>query len=551
MDGSNTELRLSRRQVLRLGVAGLGLIGLGAACAPAPATPAGAPAAAPASAPAAAPAAAPAVAPGAPAAPKTASGAAPSGKLVVFLGVEPVTLDLHLVTNARIQICDSVLESLVIRDPDMKLQPNLATSWERMDPTRVRFKLQQGVKFHNGEPFNANAVVVAIKRVTDPANKSTLLAWVDSIEAAVPVDDYTVDIVTRGPDTILVPRMVFLPMMAPDATMRNPAEAGEKPIGTGPYRVAEWTRGQRILLTANDEYWGPIKPSIKEVEIASRKESQVRLTALKVGEAHLIDNVTPEDTALLPKEQVVSVRSTETLSLRMNAKTGVTTDKRVRQAIHLAIDRPTILKDIYQGFADSANGQLYNDLTFGFEPALKDYPFDLDKAKQLVQEAGAVGKEIILTGASANRWLKDREIQEAVAAMIGKSGLQVNLKLMELVDANKAFYEIENPVVQGTFTSPSSDMLDVDRVLANYAKTGGRASLYSNPEMDRLFEVERAELEPAKRMPILQQMTRLVYDDLPIMSIGQPRWIYGVNPKLKFYPYPTGLLTYHRMTLAP
>jgi ABC-type transport system substrate-binding protein len=164
MDGSNTELRLSRRQVLRLGAAGLGLIGLGAACVPAPATPAGAPAAAPASAPAAAPAAAPAVAPAAPAAPKTASGAAPSGKLVVFLGVEPVTLDLHLVTNARIQICDSVLESLVIRDPDMKLQPNLATSRERMDPTRVRFKLQQGVKFHNGEPFNANAVVVAIKR---------------------------------------------------------------------------------------------------------------------------------------------------------------------------------------------------------------------------------------------------------------------------------------------------------------------------------------------------------------------------------------------------
>ena len=432
----------------------------------------------------------------------------------------------------------------------MKIQPTLASSWERMDPTRVRFKLQQGVKFHNGEPFNSNAVVVAVKRISDPAKKSTLLGFIDTIAEAVPVDDYTVDIVTKGPDTIRGAADGVPADHGAGSDAEGSRRAGQKPIGTGPYRVAEWIRGQHILLTAFDGYWGPIKPTIKDVEIATRKESQVRLTALKVGEAHLVDNVTPEDMQLLPKEWVLAVKSTETLSMRMNCKTGVTADKRVRQAIHYAIDRPTILKDIYQGFADSANGQICNDLTFGFEPA-KDYPFDLDKAKQLVQEAAAVGKEVIFTGpASANRWLKDREIQEAVGAMVGKSGLQVNLKLMELADATTALYEIENPFVQGTFTSPSSDMLDADRVLSNDAKTGGRASLYSNPEMDKLFEAERAELDPVKREPILKQMARLAYDDIP-MSIGQPKWIYGVNPKLQFKPYPTLALTYHRMTLAP
>jgi peptide/nickel transport system substrate-binding protein len=484
-------------------------------------------------------------------APTVVTKAGPTGKLNIMMGTEPNSLDFHVNTSGRIQLTDNIFEALVTRDQDMKLVPALATSWERIDPTRMRFKLQQGVKFHNGEKMTADAVALAITRINDPEMKSTLTGFIEGVKEAVPVDDYTVDMVTHGPDPLLLQRMVALPVLAPDAIRKDPKSAITKPIGTGPYRLVEWLQGQHIRLQAFDEYWGPLKPPFKDVDITSRKEASVRMTALRAGEVHLIDNISPEDAKTLPQDQVVTARASETLSIRMNVKTGITTDKRVRQAMAYAIDRESIVRDIYQGFGQMPHGQVFNDLTLGFDPDMKDYPYDLDKAKQLVKEAGAEGAEIMLTGATANRWLKDREIQEAVAAMINKTGLKVNLRLMELTEAYNYFYEIEKPVAQGSFTSPSSDLLDADRVLANYSKTGARVSLYSNPELDAMFAAERAELDNEKRAVILRQMSRHVYEEIPVLPICQPYWIYGVSPKLTFRAYPTGQIPIFRMAMKP
>ena len=193
-------------------------------------------------------------------------------------------------------------------------------------------------------------------------------------------------------------------------------------------------QGQYIRLQAIDEYWGPLKPPVKDVDITARKEASVRMTALKAGEVHLIDNVSPEDARMLSKEQVVTARASETLSIRMNVKTGITTDKRVRKAMAYAIDRESIVRDTPGVWADAAGAGLQRPDAW-LRSTMKDYPYDLEKAKALVKEAGAEGAEIMLTGATAQRWLKDREIQEAVAAMINKTGLKVNLKLLELTEA--------------------------------------------------------------------------------------------------------------------
>jgi len=527
------------------------MVGLFAACAPTPAAPAGSKpteAAKPAEAQKPADTSAPVtVATVAPAQGK----AGPTGTLRIMLGAEAPSLDFHVSTTGRIWYADNLYDTLVrAADPSMKQEPSLATSWERIDPLRMRFKLRQGVKFHNGEPFTSEAVVVAIKRLNDPELKSQLLGLIDTVKEAVPVDDYTVDIVTKGPDPLLVQRTSFLPVLAPGALTKDPKSANTMPIGTGPFRLVEWAPAQHVKLTAFDEYWGDTKPGFKDVTVVPRKEASVRVTALKAGEAHLIDNLTPESAAQLPKEQVVSSRSTECLSIRFNCMTGISTDLRVRQAIAYSIDRASIVKDIYQGFGEVPNGQVYNDLTLGYDPAIKEYPFDLEKAKQLVKEAGAEGKEFTISGATANRWLKDREIMEAVGAMINKTGLKANIKLVELAEATQIIYEQEKPVVQGSFTSPSSDLLDGDRVLSNYAKAGGRLSLNNDPELEKLFDAERAELDNEKRGVILRQMSQRVHDTVPVMAISQPYWIYGVSPKLKMQAYPTGQLPMLRMQLS-
>jgi peptide/nickel transport system substrate-binding protein len=544
--------RHSRREVIRAGVGFLGAVGLFTACAPMP------PAAPVSSKPSEAAKPAEAQKPAATSVPVAVGTAAPAqakagptGTLTLMLGAEAPSLDFHVSTTGRIWFGDNLYDTLVTaQGPDMKQGASLAESWERIDPLKMRFKLRKGVKFHNGEPFNAEAVVLAIQRLNDPALKSQLLGLIDTYKEAVPVDDYTVDIVTKGQDPIMLQRASFLAMLAPGALKKDPKSANAMPIGTGPFRLVEWVPGQQIKLTAFDEYWGPTKPTFKDVVITTRKEASVRLTALKAGEAHLIDNLTPELAQSLPKEQVVSSRSTECLSIRFNCKTGISTDLRLRQAIAHSIDRASIVKDIYQGYGEVPNGQVYNDLTLGFDPAIKDYPFDLEKARQLIKEAGAEGQEFTISGATANRWLKDREIMEAVGAMINTTGLKANIKLVELAEATQIIYEQDNPVVQGSFTSPSSDLLDGDRVLANYTKAGGRLSLNNDPELEKLFEAERAELDNEKRGVILRQMSQRVYDTVPVMAISQPYWIYGVSPKLKMQAYPTGQLPMLRMQLS-
>ena len=555
-DSSPGTRQRSRREFLRVGVGLLAVMGLSAACAPAaPASkPSDAPkpaAAAPTTVPTSVPAAVPTPIPAnqaAQAAPAAAK-AGPTGTLNILLGAEPPSLDIQIVSNGRIYYTDNIYDTLVSPDPTMKQHPSLAESWERIDPLRMRFKLRKNVKFQDGTPFTSEAVVLAITRLNDPNLKSQLLGFLDTFQEGVAVDDHTVDIVTRGPDPILIARTSFMPIFSPTALKKDPNSANTMPIGTGPFRVVEWTKGQQIKLTAFDEYWGPNKPTVKDVVVGFRKEASVRLTALKAGEAHLIDNLTPELAKSLPPEQVVSTRSTETMSIRFNAKTGITTDLRVRQAVTYAIDRESIVKDIYQGFGEMAGGQIYSDLTLGYDKDIKDYPYDVEKAKALIKEAGVEGQEFVITGATANRWLKDREIMEAVGAMISKTGLKANVRLVELAEANNYFYEVANPVVQASFTSPSSDLVDADRVLANYAKAGGRASLYSHPDMEKMFETERAELDNEKRGAVMRQMSKHVWDNLPVTPIAQPHWIYGVSPKFKFQAYPTGQIPMLRMQL--
>jgi peptide/nickel transport system substrate-binding protein len=236
--------------------------------------------------------------------------------------------------------------------------------------------------------------------------------------------------------------------------------------------------------------------------------------------------------------------------LRPNSKSGITADVRVRQAMNYALDRASIVKDIMGGYGNVPNGQLYNSSTFGYDPNMKDYPYDPAKATQLIQEAGATGQTISIVGESANRWLKDREIQEVVSAMLEKIGLQVDLKLLEVNEWSKAGYELQNPPMDVWFSSAGNDQVDPDRILVAYARTGGRTALYSNPDLDKLIDASRAELDPNKRIALIQQIAHVIYDQAVMVPIAQPMNIYGVSPKLTFKPKANAQLPANRMTLT-
>ena len=404
-----------------------------------------------------------------------------------MLGLEPTTLDVQADSSSgsHIVVRDNVVETLVAFDDAMKIVPNLALSWEAVEPTRTRFKLRQGVKFHNGEPFNAAAIVFAIKRINDPATAASNLAFMDSVASAEAVDDYTVDMITKTPDPILPRRLTYLGILEPKVTAADPKSATDKPIGTVPYRLTEWTKGQRIFITAYDEYAGRAPATIKEITFLARKEPNVRVLAFKSGEAHLIDNVSPEDASTLPKEQIFTADATECPTYRCNTKNGILTDVRIRQAMSHAVDRASIIKEIMGGFANIPNGQLYGPTTFGYDTAMRDHPYDSGQGDAAHQGRGAVGKTVTVIGNTAQRWLKDREVLQAMAAMIEKTGLKIDLKLIEYAEYLKAGRDVTNPPMDVWAVSVGNDFLDADRPFFAYFRTGGRLRSTTAPSWTR------------------------------------------------------------------
>ena len=223
--------------------------------------------------------------------------------------------------------------------------------------------------------------------------------------------------------------------------------------------------------------------------------------------------------------------------------------RRVRLAMSHSLDRQAIVKEIMGGHALVPNGQAYIPSTFGYDSTMKDHEFDPEKAKALVKEAGAEGKEINIIGLSINRWLKDREIQQAFTAMINKSGLKVNLRLLEQAEWLAAGRDVTNNPTDVWFTSAGNDLVDPDRILVAYGQTGGRLSLYSNPELDKLINDERAELDEKKRETILKQIGQHMHENAVLVPIAQQNWIFGVSPKLEYTAIPNGQIIGNRLKL--
>src|SRR5574341_160861 len=225
----------------------------------------------------------PTQAPEATKAPEATQPPAAKTEITVVIAEDPATLDPQVSEdfNGR-TVNDNVYEMLLTRDQDLNIVPDLATEYKQVDDTTWQCKLRQGVKFHNGEPFNADAVVFSVKRIIDPATKSDQVSNFATITGAEKVGDSTVNIITSGPDPILPARMTMLTIIEPKYAQRDPQTFATAPIGTGPYKFVKWDRGVEVVIEANPDYWGG-KPSIDIVHLRPIPEVSTRLAALQIG----------------------------------------------------------------------------------------------------------------------------------------------------------------------------------------------------------------------------------------------------------------------------
>lgn len=353
-------------------------------------------------------------------------------ELRVVMTREPVDLDPGNTENRDTGqvLRHNVIENLVYHDlVTQEILPRLATAWERTGETSWRFTLREGVRFHDGAPFDADAVVASVERLLVPEiEQMNRSRYFDGLDLRVTkVDDMTVEFTTGVRDPLFLTKIANLPIASPNMPR---TEVSRAPVGTGPYRLAGWDAGVQIVLDRNEDYWGPKPPTTRAV-FMWRSEPAVRASMVEVGEADITFSI-GEEMATNPATDVAYV-SFEVLYYIIGAWEAPLDDVRVRKAVNLSIDRAALIGTILPAQSVPATA-LFGPMTVGHDPGLLPHPYDPEQARALLAAARADGvnvdAEIKLVGITGH-FPRSDEVLEAVAAMLSASGFNVTTRIVE------------------------------------------------------------------------------------------------------------------------
>ncbi len=474
-----------------------------------------------------------------------AAPAAMAQSINVAIGSEPSTLDPQLRDDGgERQVNDNIYETLMARTATGELVPGLAAAVPaQVDETTWEFRLREGVSFHNGEPFNADAVVASVARVIDPANNSEQMAYFGTIAGAEKVDDHTVHIKTSGPDPILPSRMYWMKMIPPGYAADG--DLAGAPVGTGPYKFVSWNRGTDITLEANADYWDGA-PQIDEVTYRFVVEPGTRLSGLMAGEFDVITNLLPEFTSAVPK--FAAVPGLETSVFVLGVDNELTSDPKVREALNLAIDRQAMADGLFLGYATVARGHHVNPSAFGFNESIEPYAYDPERARALIEEAGATGKTLQVIGESG-RWLKDREQIEAVAAYWAETGLAVDVQIQEFSQYLDSLMG-DGPRPDSIFIANSNELLDADREASFIYHMDGAAASNSDAEMAAMIDEARITTDVVKRQELYDAIFQKGHDlnyTVPLFNLQD---IYGMSTRMEWQPRADAKLIIKEMSVT-
>jgi glutathione transport system substrate-binding protein len=470
-------------------------------------------------------------------------GAFAAKDLVVGIDVNLTGLDpADLNDNASQSAARLMFEGLYNLDEHMKLQPQLAESYEATeDAKEFTFHLRKGVSFHDGTPFNAQAVKFSFDRAGNPENhlkRQSLYVMIDHTDV---VDDYTVRVALKYPFGAFVNDIAHpgALIVSPKSVEQYGKEVTRHPSGTGPYEFVSWT-ADTLKMKKNEHYWRPGQPKIDTVTYRSVPENGARIAMLQAGEAQFIFPVPPELIASLqnsPTTQVFDEPSILTRFVALNNMRKPFDDQRVRLALNYAIDKQAFIRVVFSGHADPMDSPMPQLL--GFYQKQGSYPYDPAKAKALLAEAGYPnGFESTLTSGSSTLAQRGMQfIQQQLAAV----GVKVNVEPLEAGVLTAKQFNVSGPqdaTIVMNYGGWSSSTGDADwgmrpitytrafpPVLANLA-------WYSNPMTDAAIEAGLATVDPAKRATAYAQAQAQVWKDAPWIFLDVDHGLAAYTKKL-------------------
>ncbi len=458
--------------------------------------------------------------------PWAASAQGKKDSLVLAMALEPPGLDPTAgAASAIAEIVQyNIFETLTKISSDGSVSPLLAESWEvSPDLKTYTFKLRKGVKFQNGEPFNANAVKFSFERAGAEKSTNKDKPTFASMESVAVIDEHTVVILNKSLD----PDFLFL-MGQATAIIVEPKSAGSnatKPVGTGPYQLAAWNKGSSVTLTKWDGYRSAANVKIKKVTFRFISDPAAQVAALLAGDVDAFPRVTPRSVAQFKtnaKFQVVASGSRAKTILAINNKKKPLDDVRVRRAIAAAIDRKAVIEGAGDGYGVPI-GSHYVPGAFGYVDTTGINPFNIEKAKALLAEAG------IKTPLELSLKLPPppyaRQGGEVIAAQLAKIGIIAKIENVEWAQW-----------LSGVFANKNYDLTIISHVepfdLANFAKPGYYWG-YESPQFNTLFDKIQNAPRAADRAKLLGDAQRMLATDAVHAFLYQPQWITVANKNLK------------------
>ena len=475
----------------------------------------------------------------------------PKRELVVAQGGDISKFDPHFSTSSNdIRVSFNVFDNLVSRHPDSKLHPGLATEWKREGQTQWTFKLRQGVKWHNGDPFTAADAKFSLERTWDPkiaTRVSTVFTTIDRIEAP---DAATLIVHTKKPDPLLPARLAFYGgQIVPQKYVEKVGgeEFNAKPVGTGPVRFVSWTKDDKLVLEANPDYWGG-RIEVDRVVVRSIPETAPRIASLLKGEVDVITQLPPDQ-----EERVRGNASTKVAGalyaglyvLAVNSKRPPLDNPLVKQALSLAVDRQAIVKELWRGRGIVPSGPIARGDNH-FDAKLPPLAYNPGEARERLRKGGYKGEEIVIettVGYTAN----DKPMAEAIQGMWRDVGVNAKVEVLEYsVRAQKN----RDKSFKGLWWSdPTSTLGDPDGMMWRLLSPGGPQDYWRHPRFDELGEAARFSVDEKFRAEAYREMTKIFLEHLPWVPVIQPYEDYGLQKYVEWTPNPNQQFEIRRFNL--
>jgi peptide/nickel transport system substrate-binding protein len=472
--------------------------------------------------------------------------------VVVVQSGEAATLDWHMHCDKNAHEPDrQIFDTLLRRNlKTLQLEGNLAESWRLVNDTTWQFKLRRGLKFHNGESFDATAVKFSIERMLNPQQAApgrTSIATIDRVEI---IDPLTVNVITKAPFPLLPVRMspghCGTVGILPPKYVAQVGDAGfaVKPVGTGAYKFVEWVKDERLVLEANKDYHRGA-PAIDRLVFRPIPELTTRVAALLSGQADLVSDVPPDQ---VPKVKASGIARTEVstlggfiimIKITNYLMPGPWQDARVRKAINYAIDMDTIIKTVLEGHGQVLGVPLEKE-AFGFNPNIKWYGYDPERAKVLLREAGHPNGFEMTLHVPNRRYMNDIEVVQAMAQMLAKVGIKAKVEVGEQSVYTQKWRRRE--LLPAYMTAwGGAGIFDGD-LLVNSLHSKSALAIHKNEALDKILEEAQGSNDAEKRKALYWKAQEMIYEDAPIIKAYQQAHIFGISNRLDWTPWIDNML---------